>query len=212
MGQFVLVYCVTTRPHSSGSLCTHPIERIARASAAWIFEETNSTDLSRAFIKDGLKHGVRFNLMHSISREERPEAEWPRTNVQILGQAFNLTNTTNQDPNVKWFVVGSSGYKKAIYPQIKEWGFNIVPCSDSAARKGYPWCGPNSLYEWEEPGLDSLVGRQRSPLWKYYEAMETANFPNKEDDCPTKTRRKRKLSQKMHGEFKQLRKARPRDD
>jgi len=148
------------------------------SNAAWVFEETDSTDLVRSFIKDGLKHGISFNLMHSISREERREAQFPRTNVQIIGEAFNLTNTTSQDPNIKWFVVGSSGYKEAIYPQIKQWGFDIEPCSESAAKKGYPWCGPNSLYGWEEPGLESLVGRQHSALFQYFEALPTVNYPN----------------------------------
>jgi hypothetical protein len=148
------------------------------SNAAWVFEETNSTDLARDFAKYGLKYGIRFNLMNSISREEVPEAQFPRTNVTVIGQAFNLTNTTNQDPNVKWFVVGSSGYKKSIYPQIKEWGFDITPCSDAAAKKGYPWCGPNSLYSWEPPGLESLEGRSRSALFQYYEALPTINYPN----------------------------------
>jgi len=139
------------------------------SNAAWVFEDTNSTDLARSFIKDGLKYGIRFNLMHSISREERPEAQYPRTNLSILGQAFNLTNTTDQDPTVKWFVVGSGSYKRAMFPQIKEWGFDIRPCSESAEKKGYPWCGPNALYEWEEPGLESLAGRPQSELFKYYE-------------------------------------------
>jgi len=49
-----------------------------------------------------------------------------------------------------------------------------LPC---ARGDGYPRCGPNSLYGWEEPGLESLVGRQRSPLFKYYEAMPTVNYP-----------------------------------
>jgi len=147
------------------------------SNAAWVFEETNSTDLSRSFIKDGLKHGIRFNLMHSISREERPEAQFPRTNLQIIGEAFNLTNTTSQDPNVKWFVVGSWRYKGSIYPQIKQWGFDVEPCTESAAKWGYPMCGQNSLYELEEPGLESLVGRQRSALFKFYEAMPTVNYP-----------------------------------
>merc|ERR1711957_238856 len=139
------------------------------SNAAWVFEGTNSTDLARYFVKDGLKYGIRFNLMHSISREEVPEAQFPRTNVTVIGQAFNLTNTTNQDPNVKWFVVGSGGYKAAIYAQIKQWGFDIKPCSEEAGRKGSPGCGPNSLYEWEVPGPDVLKNRQRSELFKYYD-------------------------------------------
>jgi len=141
------------------------------SNAAWVFDDTKYDDLARSFIKDALKHGSRFKLMHSISREKHPEAQYPRTTVEILGQAFNLTNTTNQDPNVKWFVVGSGGYKAAIYPQIKQWGFDIKPCSEEAGRKGSPWCGPNSLYEWEVPGPDGLKNRQRSELFKYYDAM-----------------------------------------
>jgi len=109
--------------------------------------------------------------MHSISREDVPQAQWPRTNVEVIGQAFNLVNTTDQDPNIKWFVVGSSGYKKSLYPQILEWGFDMQPCSSSAASKGYPYCGPNSLYEWEEPGAAGLTNRPRSMMYEYYDAM-----------------------------------------
>jgi len=133
-----------------------------------VFEETEFTDLSRAFIREGLKYGIRFNLMHSISREERPEAEFPRTNVEVIGEAFDLVNTTDQDPNIKWFVVGSSGYKRSLYPQILEWGFDLVPCSPSAEKKGYPWCGTNSLYEWEPPGAEGLKNRERSDIFQYY--------------------------------------------
>jgi len=145
------------------------------SNAEWIFEDdTNSTDLARAFIREGLKYGIRLNLMHSISREQRPEAEWPRTNVDVIGEAFKLTNTTEQDPNIKWFVVGSSGYKKSLYPQILEWGFDLTPCSPAAARKGYPYCGTNALYEWELPGAVGLENRGRSVLYS-----TTADEPTK---------------------------------
>jgi len=145
------------------------------SNAEWVFEDgTNSTDLARAFIREGLKYGIRLNLMHSISREQRPEAEWPRTNVDVIGEAFKLTNTTEQDPNIKWFVVGSSGYKKSLYPQILEWGFDLTPCSPAAARKGYPYCGTNALYEWELPGAVGLENRGRSVLYS-----TTADEPTK---------------------------------
>merc|ERR1712028_126130 len=99
-------------------------------SSAWVFAPMgDNDDISRSFIRDGLQNGIRFNLMNSISREDVPQAEWPRTDVNVIGQAFNLTNTTNQDPNIKWFVVGSSGYKSSIYPQILEWGFDMYPCN-----------------------------------------------------------------------------------
>merc|ERR1711933_372842 len=49
------------------------------SNAEWVFQETAHDDIARSFIKDGLKHGIRFNLMHSISRETRPEVQWPRT-------------------------------------------------------------------------------------------------------------------------------------
>merc|ERR1711933_667152 len=113
-------------------------------------------DLSRVMTRKMAKYGIRFNLMHSISREQRPEAEWPRADVTVIGEAFNLTNTTNQDPNVKWFVVGSSSYKKSIYPQILEWGFDMAPCP-GAESKGYPYCGPNA--------------RERSDIFKYFESI-----------------------------------------
>merc|ERR1712161_125067 len=145
-------------------------------SSSWMFEKLGMdiTDVSRTFIQDGLEHGIRFNLMHSISREVVPQAEWPRTNTQVLGQAFNLINTTElgtqQDPNIKWFVVGSKGYKKSLYPQILEWGFDMQPCP-GAENKGYPYCGPNSLYEWEAPGAAGLTNRPRSMMYEYYAAM-----------------------------------------
>jgi len=141
-------------------------------SSAWVFAPMgDNDDISRSFIRDGLQNGIRFNLMNSISREDVPQAEWPRTDVNVIGQAFNLTNTTNQDPNIKWFVVGSSGYKSSIYPQILEWGFDMYPCSDAAAKKGYPYCGPNALYEWEAPGAAGLKNRPRSMMWQYYESL-----------------------------------------
>jgi uncharacterized surface protein with fasciclin (FAS1) repeats len=141
------------------------------SNAEWVWNPTESTDLSRQFMRDLGKYGIRFNLMHAISRETRPEAEYPRTNTTVIGMAFNLTNTTDQDPNTKWFVVGSSGYKKSIYPQILEWGFDLVPCNDAAASKGYPYCGPNALYNQADYGTDP-DDRERSDLYEYFEGVE----------------------------------------
>merc|ERR1711957_559755 len=58
-------------------------------------------------------------------------------------------------------------YKKSMYPQIVEWGFVMYPCSETYASKGYPYCGPNSLYEWAEMGYNGLEDRERSDLFKY---------------------------------------------
>merc|ERR1712176_77158 len=83
------------------------------ASSEWIWNKLDVDDLARQTALTMGKYGIRFNLMHAISREERPEAEWPRINTQVIGDAFKLTNTTNQDPNIKWLVVGSSSFKKS---------------------------------------------------------------------------------------------------
>jgi len=147
------------------------------SSTEWMWEPTNSTDLSRQMIREMGKYGIRFNLMHSISREQRPEAGFPRTNVTVIGEAFNLTNTTDQDPNVKWFVVGSGSYKKSIYPQIVEWGFDMAPCP-GAESKGYPYCGTAALYGQSKPGSDPN-DRERSDIFKYYE--EQAGLDEEED-------------------------------
>jgi len=151
------------------------------SNAEWVFDESESTDLSRKFFQDMAKYGIRFNLMHAISREVRPEAEFPRTNVTVIGDAFQLTNTTEQDPNIKWFVVGSGSYKNAIYPQIVEWGFNLNPCPGKE-KKGYPYCGPNSLYEYGEHGYDGLDDRERSDLFKYFadQSSESSSHDNSE--------------------------------
>merc|ERR1712176_417350 len=124
------------------------------ASSKWMWDKTNSTDLSR---------------------EKRPEAEWPRADVKVIGEAFKLTNTTNQDPNIKWFVVGSGPYKQSIYPQIVEWGFDMYPCK-GAESKGYPYCGPNSLYEQIPPGSDpnDPEVRPRSAIFQYYEGLDAS--------------------------------------
>jgi len=148
------------------------------ASSKWMWDKTNSTDLSRVMTRKMAKYGIRFNLMHSISREDRPEAEWPRADVKVIGDAFKLTNTTNQDPNIKWFVVGSGSYKQSIYPQIVEWGFDMYPCkgAEPPNGKGYPYCGPNSLYEQIPPGTDpnDPEVRPRSALFKYYEGLDAS--------------------------------------
>merc|ERR1712176_578037 len=141
------------------------------ANSRWMWDPTTSTDLSRKMLNIAGSYGIRFNLMYSISRQERPEAEWPRVDVNVIGDAFKLTNTTNQDPNIKWFIVGSSSYKKSVYPQIVEWGFDMQPCP-GAESKGYPYCGPNALYGQLPPGEDPN-SRERSDLFKYYEAQPT---------------------------------------
>jgi hypothetical protein len=157
--------------------CVSPVEKVNVlwansywSNAAWVFDETNSTDLARSFVRDIAKHGKRVNLMHAISREERPEASYGRINdAQDLARVFNLTSGP-QDPNVKWHVVGSSSYKKAMYQYMQELGFNLKPCP-GAENKGSPVCGPNSLYENAPPGLESLGSRTRSALFKSYEAQ-----------------------------------------
>jgi len=139
-------------------------------NAAWAVEPTNSTDLATALIREGLKYGIRFNLMHSISREERPEAEWPRTDTKVIGEAFKLANTTDQDPNIKWHVVGKGDFKRSIYPQIQEWGFELPDCYPE--KRGYPKCGANALYTMDPPpGAMGLKNRKRSGLWKHYENL-----------------------------------------
>jgi len=62
-----------------------------------------------------------------------------------------------------------------------EWGFDMHPCSPSAGKKGYPYCGPNSLYEWEAPGAAGLTNRPRSMMYEYYD--EKAEEPTM--DIPT---------------------------
>jgi hypothetical protein len=158
--------------------CVSPVEKVNVlwansywSNAAWAFEETNSTDLARSFVSDIAKHGKRVSLMHSISRENRPEASYGRiNNAQDLAKVFNLPNTTKQSPNIKWHVVGSSGYKKAMYGYMQELGFDLAPCP-GAENKGSPVCGPNSLYENAPPGLEAASKRSRSALFKHYEAM-----------------------------------------
>lgn len=138
------------------------------SNSAWVWNETDSNDLARQFAREAGKYGIRFNLMHAISREERPEAEFPRINSTVIGDAFNLKNKTDQDQNIKWWVVGAKGFKKSIYPQVLSYGFDMKPCSDAAASKGYPYCGTNSLYEQLERGADPNT-RERSDIFKFYE-------------------------------------------
>jgi len=137
------------------------------SSAKWMFEKVAPPDLARTFTNQMGKYGIRLNLMHAISREERPEAEWPRINTQVIGDAFKLTNTTNQNPNIKWLVVGSSSFKRSVYPQILEWGFDMYVLPD-AGSKGYPYIGTNSLHMNVPQGGDPSK-RKKSPLFKYYD-------------------------------------------
>jgi len=136
------------------------------AGAEWIWNMLNPPDLARQFKLEMGKYGIRFNLMHAISREERPEAEFPRIDTQVIGDAFNLVNGT-QNPNVKWLVVGSSGFKRSIYPKILEWGVDMYVLPD-AGDKGYPYIGPNALPMNVEAGGD-INARPRSPLFEAYE-------------------------------------------
>jgi len=140
------------------------------SSAEWVWEKAAPVDLARQFTRGMGKYGIRFNLMHAISREERPEAEYPRITSEVIGEAFNLINTTKQDPNIKWLVVGSSGFKRSMYPLILEYGFDMYVLPD-AGTKGYPYIGPNSLHMNVPAGGDASK-RERSPLFKYYENME----------------------------------------
>merc|ERR1712238_406075 len=134
-------------------------------------EKTNPPDLAIKMFGDLARYGVRLNVMHAISREERPEAEWPRVDTNVIGEAFQLTNTTDQDPNVKWMVVGTGYYKNSIYPQIEAWGFDLSPCIPS--HHNYPKCGTNALYVRGAAGADGFKDRRRSKLFQYYEKLNT---------------------------------------
>ena len=72
-----------------------------------MFEETDPTiNLAYQMIQEGLKYGIWVNCMHSISQEQHPKAEWPQTDVNIIGQEFNLTNTMDKYPNTNGIVAG----------------------------------------------------------------------------------------------------------
>ena len=167
------------------------------ANSEWIWERPNRVqdNLAREMQRSGLKYGVRLNQMNIISREERPESDLPmgRIDYDILGEAFGLeNNSTDKDPNIKWFVVGSSGFKKAMYPLIEQWGFDIEDCSAAAAKKGYPKCGPNSLYNQEAPGAAGLLNRERSALFQYYAKMDPVPGPNRDKDRHCKSSKRSK--------------------
>ena len=55
-----------------------------------MWENLDAPDLGRKLFLEMGKHGIRFNLMHAISRELRPEAEFPRISFDVIGNAFNL--------------------------------------------------------------------------------------------------------------------------
>jgi len=141
------------------------------SNAAWVFDESDSNDLARQFFHDLAEYGIRANLMHAISREVRPEAKWPRTNMTVIGVPSNSPTPRTKIPtsNGSWWVRAS--IKPRLYEQILEWGFDMQPCTtgpdDTWLSKGYPYCGPNALYEWEEKGFNGLEERERSELFKY---------------------------------------------
>merc|ERR1712238_512254 len=94
-------------------------------------EKTNPPDLAIKMFGDLARYGVRLNVMHAISREERPEAEWPRVDTNVIGEAFQLTNTTDQDPNVKWMVVGTGYYKNSLRSKLFQYYEKLNTKSDS---------------------------------------------------------------------------------
>jgi len=157
---------------SDGSLSTIKEVNFLWSNSYWsdteyMTDDTNPTDIAVKMFRDLANYGIRLNLMHAISRETHPEAEWPRVDVDVIGKAFKLTNTTNQDPNIKWFVVGAGYYKTSIYAKIEEWGFDLSGCL--ASHTSYPKCGTNSLYVREAAGADGFKNRGRSKLFQYYE-------------------------------------------
>jgi len=137
------------------------------SNTKWVWENDEATDLARKLMMEMGKYGIRFNLMHAISREQRPEAEFPRINFDVLGAAFNLQVLPpgEQDPNIKWNVVGSSGIKNDMYAHIQAYGFDIEPCP--RAYKGfYPACGTNAVYDQYYGDPDD---RERSMLFEFSE-------------------------------------------
>ena len=135
------------------------------SNSKWVWENLDAPDLARKLFLEMGKYGIRFNLMHAISRELRPEAEFPRISFDVIGDAFNLEKG-DQDPNIKWDVVGSGGFKTDVYSHIQGWGFDLEPCP--SAYKGYPFCGPNAIYG--QLGYDEEPdSRGRSELFKMSE-------------------------------------------
>lgn len=138
------------------------------SNAKWVWENDEAKDLARKLKMEMGKYGIRFNLMHAISREERPEAEFPRINFDVIGAAFDLQVLPRgeQDPNVKWNVVGSSGFKNDVYAHIQGYGFDIDPC-ERAYKGFYPACGPNAVYDQYYGDPDD---RHRSMMFEDYES------------------------------------------
>ena len=71
----------------------------------------------------------------------------------------------------------STELRSRRYPFLKSWGYDLYPCSDAAADKGYPQCGPNSLYNQEPPGAAGLKDRERSQLFQFYEDLAPVPGP-----------------------------------
>jgi len=143
------------------------------SNVEWGWTKTPSNDLVRELFQQQGKYGAKLEFKYAISREDRPESTLGQGRIDIdrIKKAFNVTEkpTGTQDPNVKWLVVGNSGFKTTIYPMLLELGYDLRLAPDD--EYGIYYDGPNSLYtkllEDDDPYL-----RDKSPLYKYYEELE----------------------------------------
>mmetsp|Transcript_18620 Transcript_18620/g.18866 ORF Transcript_18620/g.18866 Transcript_18620/m.18866 type:complete len:87 (+) Transcript_18620:279-539(+) len=75
-------------------------------------------DTVNSFNKKAIKYGAKLEFNYAISREDRPESSLGQGHISMdtIKQAFNVTKKPygQQDPNVKWLIVGSFSLQTKI--------------------------------------------------------------------------------------------------
>lgn len=132
-----------------------------------------SNDLATTFTRQLGKYGSRASIEYVFTQEERDESPYPRgrINTDIIKDYFGVSEAPcgEQPKNILWLVVGSSGFKRAMYEMLDcsegGLGFDLTPAPDDGY--GINKVGANSMYNYIARDEDPS-DRKPSPVYKKY--------------------------------------------
>jgi len=133
----------------------------------------DENDLATTFTRQQGKYGSRVSVGLVYTQEERDESPYPkgRINSDIIQDFFGVTKRScgEQPKNILWLVVGSSGFKRAMYELLdcseNGLGFDLTPAPDDGY--GINKVGDNSMYKYVARDEDPS-DRKPSPIYKKY--------------------------------------------
>jgi len=136
---------------------------------SWVYDpNVAGENLATEFSRSLGKYGVQANIGLVFSQEDRPESQFPkgRFTQGTIEEFFGVSKT---ECEIKWLVVGSSGFKRATYELLNcddgGLGFDLVNATDD--RYGINKEGANAFYTSLARDANP-ADRKPSPVYRKY--------------------------------------------